>query len=740
MTRVLLCVLAFATTLPAISIATDYERVGQDAFSFTLGQSPLPKGFLSGHGAKRQSPLPPALLLGTTEPQASLPIGGFNALTDNGAVPPDTNGAVGPNHVVTVINGGAAPGISFKVQDRGGGQIEATDMYSFWGSVAGCLTDPRVIYDPLSNRWVISEMSWNCTSSMKSSYLLIAVSATGDPRPSAPWYKTQYRYDPTDQCGIDFPNLGLNSQWVVVTADILTATPGASCFGTQIFAFDKAALYSGSGVQPQRLFDVSPTRAVPALTLDPAAPMYLVNGLIGRATQGDQLRITRLDGTAPAFISFVSFATRPESTQFNRFTNPQLGGTLEASTQSAVRAVLRNGSLWVVHSIGMPEYGASGPYRNSIQWWQVTPATGAIVQFGRVDDPNGFWNYDFPSIAVNRAGHVMLGFSQFSTGTYAAAAYATHLPTDPPSSMRPPYPYYPGSAIYTKGRWGDYSATVVDPKNDLDMWTLQQYAYGQDQWGLWWAAVSPTADLVDHYYSAILGRNADGAGRNFWLGEAERLASLGVDRREVFRLMGKQFFFSPEYIQRGRDTTGYVTDLYNAFFNRAPDPSGLANWVSQIDGQQLNRDVVLVDFERIDEFSVFMTTMFGSSTQRAEVSLVMDAYRGALARLPDNGGYQSWINSLRAAQCSNSVATTARQMIDAFFTSSEYVNRSRDNGQYVADLYDVFIPRAPETSGFNSWVTQLNQGVSRTAVREGFYGSPEWNTRIATITSAGCIQ
>jgi hypothetical protein len=57
-----------------------------------------------------------------------------------------------------------------------------------------------------------------------------------------------------------------------------------------------------------------------------------------------------------------------------------------------------------------------------------------------------------------------------------------------------------GEASYFKdfgsgrNRWGDYSATVVDPLNDQDMWTLQEYAASpkgsSDQWGTWWGMVS----------------------------------------------------------------------------------------------------------------------------------------------------------------------------------------------------------------------------------------------------------
>jgi hypothetical protein len=60
-----------------------------------------------------------------------------------------------------------------------------------------------------------------------------------------------------------------------------------------------------------------------------------------------------------------------------------------------------------------------------------------------------------------------------------------------------------GEATYFKtfsgsrNRWGDYSNTVVDPANDTDFWTIQEYAAtppgdGFDRWGTWWAKVVPS--------------------------------------------------------------------------------------------------------------------------------------------------------------------------------------------------------------------------------------------------------
>jgi hypothetical protein len=94
-------------------------------------------------------------------------------------------------------------------------------------------------------------------------------------------------------------------------------------------------------------------------------------------------------------------------------------------------------------------------------------------------------------------------------------------------------------------------------------------------------AVSLTANgehsLVTHYYRAILRRAPDAPGKSFWEGEATRMSAAGGNINETWYSMASFFFFSPEYASFNRDNNGFVTDLYNTFFNRAPDsasPSG----------------------------------------------------------------------------------------------------------------------------------------------------------------------
>ena len=72
-----------------------------------------------------------------------------------------------------------------------------------------------------------------------------------------------------------------------------------------------------------------------------------------------------------------------------------------------------------------------------------------------------------------------------------------------------------------------------------------------------------------------------------------------------------------------------------------------------------------------------------------------------------------------------------------FFFSSEFTNQNVNNGEYVTRLYRTFMGREPDEAGFNAWVAQLDAGVSREEVFNGFAESPEF-TRICS--SYGIIR
>jgi hypothetical protein len=165
--------------------------------------------------------------------------------------------------------------------------------------------------------------------------------------------------------------------------------------------------------------------------------------------------------------------------------------------------VFRDGSLWCTHTVGLP---AASPTRNAVFWYELLPAAGppTMVQQGVIEDASGAASYFFPSIAVNSRRDALIGFAGSSASSFAGGYYAGRSSRDPPGSMQAIQLLKAGEASHFRAdsaglnRWGDYTATVVDPADPLVFWTIQQYAVspaGQDRWGTWWGRISLSHDV-----------------------------------------------------------------------------------------------------------------------------------------------------------------------------------------------------------------------------------------------------
>jgi len=247
--------------------------------------------------------------------------------------------------------------------------------------------------------------------------------------------------------------------------------------------------------------------------------------------------------------------------------------------------------------------------------------------------------------------------------------------------------------------------------------------------------------LVTHYYRSILRRAPDAGGKSYWEAEAARVQALGLNVNEVWFAMAGSFFASAEYLAFGRDNAGFVTDLYNTFFNRPPDGAGLTYWTGQLGGG-LPREVALVAFMFSAEFVNFTQSVFGATAVRAEIDAVTDFFRGLLGRLPDDGGFAFWVGQFRTAQCAGGAAVNAQveSISSQYALSQEYANRARSNAQYVGDLYNAFLRRGGDLAGVLFWINELSTGArTRENVRQAFVASPEFQARVAAIINQGCL-
>jgi len=248
--------------------------------------------------------------------------------------------------------------------------------------------------------------------------------------------------------------------------------------------------------------------------------------------------------------------------------------------------------------------------------------------------------------------------------------------------------------------------------------------------------------FIGHYYLAILNRNPDDAGSQWWWVGISQLVSLGESLNEGFLALAKCLFNSPEYLGADKSDDEFLTDLYGTFLNRSPDSAGMQFWVGQLNAGMV-RNAVMYSFAYSLEFKQLLQDTFGSVSVRPEVDMVNDCYRGILASFPDVEGFRFWVGTMRNAQCTGVpyVKSVSRQLAMDFFNSGEYAARNRDNAGYVEDLYDAIMRRGPQIKDFNYWLGLIASGaLTRQQLLDEFLNAPEFQGRVQNVVDAGCMQ
>ena len=409
--------------------------------------------------------------------------------------PPQTHGAVGSNYVMTTLNP------EFQIQDRTGGVVSTMSHVYFWTNGVGIAFEPggapyapRVVYDAAEARWIVSAAADAFTSNAA---LLVAVSST--PSPTGTWNRYRIDVDTNSALSISTINLGFNRHWIGLHANLVSGTTNTQPVRTALLVFDKGCLYTnGPARHTQFELTTNEWNMAPAITYDPSEDTLYLAHVPRYKLMPDISTVTGPVGSETVSVSVASVTVTTDFWQhyqpgFTEF-GPQLGSSNKIDLMDGrIRdLVYRNNALWMCHTIFLP-YGDVS--RSAVQWWQVE-TNGTVLQRGQIDDPTSRNMYAYPSMAVNSQDDVLIGFSAFSTSYYPSAAYAYRTGSDPPGTTRPPYVYKHGEAPYRcpttlRNAWGEYSATVVDPLGDTNMWTIQQYAHSpENRWGTWWATVT----------------------------------------------------------------------------------------------------------------------------------------------------------------------------------------------------------------------------------------------------------
>ena len=446
-------------------------------------------------------------------------------------VPPGTNGAVGPDKVFTTLNN------NYRIHNKAtGATIVTLSMEGFWeGTGAVGSFDPKTLYDPYNNRFIVVGVSQRASTV---SSVLVGVSLSSDPGGFYALFR--FRLCQTITCAgganwwADYPSVGFNKNWLAVSVN-MHANAGNAFTESRVLVFDYPQLRAGHPLT--QLFSVATSPS--SFAIQPCTTysnteniLYAPNHV---SSAGKTYRLNTITGTPAAPVYNVgavkAHTLAPLSGGWADPAGnilPQASGTagetskIDSGDARILKCVFRNSFIWYAQTVGLP---AGGPVARTGAQWVKLNTSGNDADGGRVQDPtatatNGGKWYAYPSLAVNSQNDALIGFSQFSSTQFASAAYALRGGGDAAGTTRDPFVYKAGQGHYWKSypisscttspnRWGDYSATTVDPSDDKAMWTLQELSKpqgspfagtgcGSGVWDTWWARVSaiPTAANV----------------------------------------------------------------------------------------------------------------------------------------------------------------------------------------------------------------------------------------------------
>jgi hypothetical protein len=419
--------------------------------------------------------------------------------------PPDTNGDVGPTYFIETVN------TSIGIYDKSTGTRVAAFTFNSlmhegeFGNLCDTSNDgdPVVLYDSFEDRWVISDFAFQTDAGgvidPPGVFQCFAVSKSGDPV-SGGW--NFYSINTTGGLG-DYPKLGVWPDGIYMSVNLFNDALNAF-FNPRLYALNKAQMYAGApSVQvvtfdaPSAEFTILPANARLQTGTPPAgSPNYFavvaqfLNAVSVYKFHVDWNSISTSTLTGP-FISLTS-------TSWSTFIGT--GTTLQPNTDVPSpandldtlypRLMVQNQytniggveSLWDSHTVGA---SGTNSTQAAVRYYQVK-VTGGTVESNATQaftwSPDATVHRFMPSVAVDRAGNMALGYSASSASLNPAIRYAGRLAGDAANTISQTETSLiegTGSQSGTCGpgtcvRWGDYSSMSLDP-DGCTFWMSNEY-------------------------------------------------------------------------------------------------------------------------------------------------------------------------------------------------------------------------------------------------------------------------
>src|SRR5438270_13179092 len=460
--------------------------------------TPIP---FPGTPSVAQSSAAPALnapVISAPAPSSTTSFEGLDFTNWGAGHPPDTNGDVGPQYYIQTIN------TSIGIYNKSDGSRVTAFIFNTLMSQGNfgnlCDTsnfgDPVVLYDTFEDRWIVTDFAFTTSGGnvVAPEFQCFAVSKSGDPVAGG-W--NFYSIQVNGGFG-DYPKFGIWPDGLYMSANDFGFGAGGSFQNVRVWAFNKAQMYAG-------------TPTVQVLSFDaPAAEFTLLPSNARLQTGTPPTGSPNYFAVVWQFLNVVSvykfhadwsnISTSTFSGPFQSLTATSWSQLLAANqTEQSpgnkldtlyFRLMMQNQytniggveSLWNSHTVGAS--GATSA-QAAVRYYQVTVTGGAV-------EPNATQAFTYspdatvfrfmPSVAVDRAGDMAIGYSATNATLNPAIRYAGRLAGDPVNSItQTEQSLIEGTGTQSGNcggactRWGDYSAMTVDPDGCTFWYTSMYY-------------------------------------------------------------------------------------------------------------------------------------------------------------------------------------------------------------------------------------------------------------------------
>ncbi len=357
----------------------------------------------------------------------------FNGSMDgNRQVDPQV--AVGGGYVLEGSNSGLI------IYDKKGNFIQGVSQKCFNNGI-----DPKMFFD-IHNKVFVFDLWWYYDKE-KTKPVNIAVSETSNP--TGAW--NIYPVSRTEE--VDGGGIGYSKKWIGYSY------PGGE---ENTFIMRMADAIAG---KPATIYHFKGSLGHPVFMQDAIEDLYFF------AIEKGHFVIRKVSEDANGQPYCLVVSKKPHELKYIDYPpqSPQKGTEQKVSSgdRNPKNLVYQSGSIWFSQAVKCEG-------RSAVQWHQVNAKDGTIKQTGLIRSDTT--NYIQTTIAVNKKNDVLIGFQEVNGNSFISPRFTFRMAKDKPGTTRKIISVGEGVGATDGVAWGDYSGSIIDGDNLLDLWTVQSRA------------------------------------------------------------------------------------------------------------------------------------------------------------------------------------------------------------------------------------------------------------------------